>query len=114
MKRRRLGLFFLIILLGIGAGLLYGWFIMPAKTSSLEITDLRMDYKTDYILMVAEIYETDVDLQAAESKLISLGEDWQALIGESIKFAENIGYSQNDLDKMLNLSDAIKAPSVKQ
>jgi len=87
---------------------------MPAKTSSLEITDLRMDYKTDYILMVAEIYQTDVDLQAAESRLISLGEDWQALIGESIKFAENIGYSQNDLDKMLNLSDAIKAPSVKQ
>lgn len=114
MKRRRVGLFFLIILMGIGAGLLYGWFIMPAKPSSLEITDLRMDYKTDYILMVAEIYQTDVDLQAAESRLISLGKDWQTLIGESIKFAENIGYSQNDLDKMLNLSDAITTPSVKR
>ena len=50
MKSRRLFFFSLAILLGIGAGLAFGWLVRPPKApTDASMTDLRTDYQTDVV-----------------------------------------------------------------
>lgn len=104
MKRRRIGFFLLVILLGIGTGLVYGWYLMPLEPTQEDIADLRMDYKADYVLMVAEIYQADGNVEAAETRLMALGKDWQSLVEESLQFGQSVGYAQIDLEKISDLA----------
>ena len=46
-------LFLLVILLGLGLGLVYGWVINPVSFQDTTLNNLRIDYKTDYTLLVA-------------------------------------------------------------
>jgi hypothetical protein len=41
-------LFFIVLLLGLGLGLLYGWVINPVSYQDTTLDTLRIDYKTDY------------------------------------------------------------------
>ena len=50
---------------GIGLGLLYGWVIDPVDFVDLTPETLRADYRADYILMVAEAYDSEHDLDLA-------------------------------------------------
>ena len=65
MRTGRLIGFSLAILLGIAAGLVSGWLYFPAEISTTTPESLRADYKADYVLMVAELYATDGDLDNA-------------------------------------------------
>ncbi len=69
MRKGRLIGFVLAILLGIAAGLIYGWLYYPAVVSASSPQSLRADYKADYVLMVAELYATDGDLENAVDHL---------------------------------------------
>ena len=55
-RRRRLILFVLMIVLGIAAGVTYGWVLNPVQYSDTGLQTLGQDFKTDYVLMVAEVY----------------------------------------------------------
>ena len=44
-------LFIFAILVGAGLGLLYGWVINPVDYVDTTPDTLRIDYKTDYVLM---------------------------------------------------------------
>ena len=102
--------FLLAILIGILCSLLYGWVLNPANDSEVTPDDLRIDYQTDFVLMIAEIYHQNGDLDSALTRLASLSESsaldttLQALI-----FAQEIGYTQDDLGKMQNLLTAVQA-----
>ena len=65
--------FTVAILIGAGLGLLYGWVIRPVDYVDTSPDTLRIDYKTDYVLMVAESYEGDGDLQLAVRRIAVLG-----------------------------------------
>ncbi|NLG98507.1 MAG: hypothetical protein GX491_14210 [Chloroflexi bacterium] len=112
MRTKRLFFFLIMILVGLGLGLLYGWVINPVKYVNTPLHSLRADYKTDYVLMVAEIYQSDQNLSQAVRRLSLLGsEDPLALVSESIARARSFGYTSADIEMMGQLSQALQPPS---
>ncbi len=60
MKSRRIFFFTLVIILGIAAGLAFGWLVMPPKApNNAPMERLRVDYETDLVLMTAEYFQGD-------------------------------------------------------
>ena len=111
MKSRRIFFFTLAIVLGIGAGLAFGWLVMPPKApSDATMERLRVDYKTDLVLMVAEHFEADPDTLLALDQLNKIStEDPLTQVGISLSYARQIGYPQTDLlliEKLLTGIDA--------
>ena len=70
----------LATLLGIVIGLLYGWVIDPVQFTDITPDALRIDYKTDYVLMVAEAYQTEQKEEVAARRLAILGSQSPALL----------------------------------
>ena len=111
MKTRRFIFFFLAILVGIGAGLAFGWMMMPpAAPTNAPLGSLRADFKTDLVLMVAEEFQTAPDSMQALTQLDKLDEsDPITLLGNSIQYAQAIGYPEEDLKLMQDLLNSIDA-----
>lgn len=105
MKGRRIFFFTLAILLGIGAGLLFGWRMMPPKAPvDAPITSLRADFKTDLVLMAAEFYQKEGNTFLVLNQLAEINpEDPISLIGTSLTYAKQIGYPEKDLQLLENL-----------
>ncbi len=61
------------LVLGMAAGLLYGWVISPVQYVDTAPASLRADYKAEYALMVAEAYAREGDLDRARATLSTLG-----------------------------------------
>jgi hypothetical protein len=108
MQKKRIVWFLIMIGAGLALGLLYGWIINPVKYVDTQATTLRADYRTDYILMVAEIYQSDGDLEGSVARLglVSSSEPGQA-IAEALQTARSLGYPPADLSLMENLSQAL-------
>lgn len=112
MRKRRVWFFLLTIAIGISAGLVYGWVINPLNQAEVTPRSLRMDYKTDYVLMVAEIHQADQNVTEAVTDLEFLAEkDPLDLVDRAIAYAKQLGYLQEDIDKMDHLSVSIKHDS---
>ncbi len=111
MKTRRFIFFFLAILIGVGAGLAFGWTMMPpAAPRNAPLGSLRADFKTDLVLMVAEDFQTRPDSMQALTQLDKLDEgDPITLLGNCIQYAQGIGYPEEDLKLMQNLLNSIDA-----
>ena len=102
--------FGLSILAGILAGLFLGWSLLSGGKGNSGPESLRQDYKIDYILMVSEIYHQDRDFTAATARIALLGEDVNLrYIQQTILTARDMGYNTNDLELMVELSQAILA-----
>ena len=70
---------------------------------------LRIDYRSDYILMVAEIYQLEQDPGEAARRLGRLGEDPPAqIVQQGIIFYEQAGATENDLALLVQLRDALQ------
>ncbi len=103
-------LFLLSILLGTTLGLLYGWVINPVEYVDTTPDSLREDYKTDYVLIVAEIYTLDQDISAAARRLALLGDaNPIEFIRQAIMFGSQHGYSEIDLDSMRKLASDLQS-----
>ena len=111
MKTRRFIFFFLAILVGVGAGLAFGWMMMPpAAPRNAPLASLRADFKTDLVLMVAEEFQTAPDSMQALTQLDKLDEsDPITLLGNSIQYAQAIGYPEEDLKLMQDLLNSMDA-----
>lgn len=100
--------FIIVIGIGIGLGLLYGWLIDPVDFVDTTPSTLRADYKADYVLMVAEIYNADRDAEAAVIRLTYLGDPTPVdSVEEAMIFAVDAGYGSEDLRMLRDLSDAL-------
>lgn len=96
--------FLLAILVGVAAGLFYGWRISPVEYVDTTPDSLRVDYKSDYVLMVAEAYSADNDLAQAVRRLAFLGYALpNQIVREAILFAESHGYTDTDIALMRRL-----------
>lgn len=115
MKSRRILFFALAIALGIGAGLAFGWLIMPPKApSNAAMKDLRVDYQTDLVLMVAESFAGDANSELALDQLAEIAKmDPITLVGVSLGYAREVGYQNNDIQLIENLLTGID-PNVYQ
>jgi hypothetical protein len=89
---------------GIGLGLLYGWVIDPVDFVDLTPETLRADYRADYILMVAEAYQSEHDLDLAARRLAIFGSNPPAEIAsEALPFGPLAGFSPSELASLERL-----------
>lgn len=102
--------FILAILVGVALGLAYGWLISPVHYVDTSLDTLRIDYKTDYVLMVAEAFQTESDLGLAVRRLALLGNVAPSqLVGQAVQFAQKYGYAEADIARMQTLWNELQA-----
>jgi hypothetical protein len=102
-------LFFVTIAIGLAAGLWYAWVVNPVQYTDTSPASLRIDYKTNYVLMVAEAYQIDGDLGTAVRLLAALGENSPAAaIDKASLFADQQHYAQADQILIQKLAEAIR------
>lgn len=103
-------LVFIIVLLGLVLGLFYGWRIDPVQYTDITPNDLRIDFQTDYVLMVAEAYGTEGDPALAAQRLAVLGSEPPALIAaDAYDYATQSVYPAEDLSLIQDLEVALQA-----
>ncbi len=103
--------FSILILLGVGIalGLVYGWMISPVQYTDVTPDALRIDYRTDYALMVAEAYRAEQDPALAARRLAVLGSEAPSVIaGEAEDFAREANYPSDDLTLIQELTLALQ------
>ena len=101
--------FLIAILVGLVLGLAYGWLISPVRYIDTSPNTLRIDYKTDYVLMVSEAYQSEKDLDQAIRRLGLLGTTSPVeLIAQTIQFAQKAGYSEADVARIQALMSALQ------
>jgi len=108
-KSTRVLLFILMIAVGAGAGLAYGWLLKPAAApQEADLSRLRADFKTDLVLMAAEQFaETQDPLLALDELAKVEPKNPYSLLVNAINYAQEVGYQPEDLAKMQALIDAI-------
>ncbi len=109
MQFRRMFFFLLSIVVGVGVGLVVAWGVRPAPPGESALPALRSDFRTDYILMVAEVFSQEGDLIAASTRLAALGEDSPArAVQLAILAARDLGYATRDVELLAKLSQALQ------
>lgn len=102
--------FLIMIIIGGGVGLYYAWYVKPADFVNAALYNLRQDYKTDYVLMVAEIFDKDQDRYHAMirlDKILDQNETPEEAVETAIRHAEGFGYNPVDLNKMYKLNEIV-------
>ena len=107
--------FALAILVGFAAGLGYGWLINPIRIGGFASPDngtsldaLPIDYRTDFVLMIAVLYQAEGDLPLALERLDLLGEQPLLTMTEAITYADSLNYADVDLQLMRNLAFVVQ------
>ena len=115
-KSTRVLLFILMIAVGAGAGLAYGWLLKPAAApQEADLSRLRADFKTDLVLMAAEQFaETQDPLLALDELAKVEPKNPYSLMVNAINYAQEVGYQPEDLAKMQALIEAIDPATYRQ
>lgn len=113
MKARRLIFFLVAILIGLGAGLAFGWLMAPPQApEKASLTQLRADYKADIVLMTAESFASNPDPLMVLNRLDDLDPDPLTLMVNAMSYGEKVGYSTEDLALMRTMFTAIDQETV--
>ena len=108
MRTGRLIGFFISILLGIIGGGAYGWLYHPLQTTNTSLASLRADFKADYVLMVAESYHNNGDLDNAISLLNSINTgDALNAVQRGLLTAQGMEYEEGDMRLIADLEAAL-------
>jgi hypothetical protein len=101
---------FLIALgIGVALGVIYGWVIAPVQYTDAPPNILREDYRADYVLMTAEIYNSERDAEAAARHLAILGSESPAQISASaLQYATSNGFPESDVLLLQDLLNAMQ------
>ncbi len=98
------------LIIGLGVGLIYGWVLRPVEYVDTSPDTLREDYRTDYVLMVAEAYAGDGDLDLAQIRLAALGPQPPVdIVVEAIDYAVKQNFSRPDLETLNRLAIQLRA-----
>ena len=110
MRFTRLFWFAVSILIGFLLGLYLGWQIKPLPYRDVTLSSLRPDYKTDYVLMVAETYFYDGDIDKAAERLQALGYETPLQSAQhAVIKARELGYSGGDVTLLIELVNALQS-----
>ena len=100
---------FIAASLGVALGLVYGWKINPVQYTDITPDVLRIDYRTDYVLMVAEAYRGEGDPALAAQRLAVFGSKPLANIVEEVyDYARQSTYPAEDLTLIQELMLALQ------
>ena len=101
--------FAIAIVVGIGLGLLVGWVVAPVKYVDTSPDTLRADYKADYVLMAAETYQTDGNLEHVLQRLALLDQRPPLQIAQqALAYAIAVNYSAADINLLNHLIQAVQ------
>jgi hypothetical protein len=97
------------IVLGVAAGLVYGWVISPVEYTDTTPGTLRLDYRSDYVLMTAEVFHADQNLDQAARSLGVLGSLHPAQIAaQALQYAQQNNFPASDLALLQSLATALQ------
>jgi len=100
--------FLIAIAVGLSLGLLYGWLVSPVEYIDTTPDTLRADYRLDYVLMVAETYQAERNLELAARRLAMLGSQPPAdIVAGGLETAIQIGLPENDRTLIQELGTAL-------
>jgi hypothetical protein len=100
--------FLLAVIVGASAGLFYGWVVNPVEYVDIAPESLRVDYKTDYVLMVAEAYQVQNDLGLAVRQLALLGSSAPTdSVANALSYALQHDYASQDLSLLQSLGEGL-------
>lgn len=89
--------------------ILYGWLLRPVEYIDTSPDSLRIDFRTDYALMVAESYATDQDLTLAQVRLAALGpQPVDEYVTQAIDYALEQSFGRPDLERLNVLAIALR------
>jgi hypothetical protein len=98
------------IAVGLGLGLYYGWVVSPVEYVDTSPNTLSADFRTDYVLMVSEAYESRQDVTLAARQLGIFGGSQPAEVAaQALADAAILNYSSEDLQKMQTLMLALQS-----
>jgi hypothetical protein len=113
LRKRRTFFFLIAILIGILVGIGYGWWLRPHLYSQADLSNLRVDYRTDFVLMTAEIYHQENNLEEARQRVQQFGTDApERYVQEAIISAGQLGYEQADLQILADLLQALSPATI--
>ena len=100
----------LALILGLGIGIAYGWYLDPVEYFDLPPDTLRADYKADYVLMTAEAYRVEQDPGLAARRLALFGtKSPSAIAADGLTYARATGFSDADITLIPELVTALQA-----
>ena len=100
--------FLITIAFGIAIALVYGWVLSPVEYVNTTPDTLRADYQLDVVLMVAETYQAEKDLDMAARRLATLGAGNPVeTVLEALESAVAFGASEQDRILIQNLGTAL-------
>jgi hypothetical protein len=98
------------VLAGTGLGLWYGWVVNPVEYKDTDVAHLHAVYRDEFILMVAEAYAVDGDLDTARARLALLFlPDPDDAVADRAEAALSQGASQLDVQALARLAAALGA-----
>lgn len=102
------------LVLGLLSGLVIGWLVLPLEYVDTDPSSLRIDFRTDYVLMTAAAYAGEGDIELAQVRLAALGpQPPSEIVAEAIAYAEENAFGQSDLQVLRQLAVGLRsvAPS---
>ena len=109
MSRLRWLFFILSAIIGIGLGLVYGWVVSPVEYVDTTPSSLRSDFRTDYVLMVAETFQHDHDIQSAARHLAILGsQPPYQITTDALNFAQLNNFNPEDITLLQDFITVLK------
>jgi hypothetical protein len=101
--------FILAIAAGIGLGLFIGWVVSPVRYVDTTPDSLSPDYQTDYVLMVAEAYHADGNLEQATQRLAVLGNQPPLQIAQqALSYAIGSNFPSSDVTLLSQLMQSLQ------
>jgi hypothetical protein len=89
--------FLIAVTVGLALGLLYGWLVSPVEYVDTSPDTLRADYQLDYVLMVAETYQAEQNLDLAARRLAMLGSQPPAeIVTNALENGIQLGIPESD------------------
>ena len=95
--------------IGLVLGLLYGWVVQPVEYVDTAPNTLREDYRSDYVLAIAEAYQADQEIEQAQMHLATLGPDPSVnYVVDAIDYGVAHNMAQRDLETLNELAVALR------
>jgi len=93
------------LLIGIAIGILYGWVIQPLESRETSPRSLQDQYQADVVLMVAEIFAAEDDIESARQRMSNLSlESYGDIVNNALNFAKAHDFSDQDIEFLNNLA----------
>ncbi len=100
------------LVVGVALGFIIGWRLWPVEYTNTGPSELRQDYRDEYILMTAAAYEVGSDLERAQDRLALLNQEDP--VAPVIDLAERLieaGGEAEDITYLARLGWALGATS---